>query len=181
MSVGLISIATAVPSLLVGLVIGVFVDRYDRKKIMLASDLLRVRAVLVFLIPILCRYRIGWLYVLSFLPAPAIDKFLRPVHESVLPETAPDEELASTGVDEQTLKNLRSSTPGMASDASQELVPAVTQRLQPLAAEAKSPVSHLEFFSRYGLLQATPARSGVSCPLSMGGDLMDLLCWGQKH
>lgn len=92
MSVGLILIATAVPSLLVGLVAGVFVDRYDRKKIMVASDLLR--AVLVLLIPILYPYGIGWLYVLVIL-ASAIDKFFRPAHESVLPETAPDEELAA--------------------------------------------------------------------------------------
>ena len=37
--------ATAAPSLLVGLVAGVYVDRYDRRKIMIISDLFN--AVLV--------------------------------------------------------------------------------------------------------------------------------------
>ena len=37
-SVGLMLMATAAPSLLVGLFAGVFVDRYDRKKIMIVCD-----------------------------------------------------------------------------------------------------------------------------------------------
>ena len=40
-AVGLTLMVTAVPTLLVGLVAGVFVDRFDRKRILLASDLLR--------------------------------------------------------------------------------------------------------------------------------------------
>src|SRR4030042_5474937 len=51
LSVGLMLMATAAPSLLVGLIAGVFVDRYDRRRIMIIADLLR--AVLVFLIPFL--------------------------------------------------------------------------------------------------------------------------------
>src|SRR5215211_2522133 len=50
LSVGLMLMATAAPSLLVGLFAGVFVDRYDRKKIMITADL--IRAVLVVLIPL---------------------------------------------------------------------------------------------------------------------------------
>lgn len=92
LSVGLIMIATAVPSLVVGLVAGVFVDRYDRKKIMVASDL--IRAGLVVLIPILVPYHIAWLYVLVMLTA-AVGTFFDPAHESVLPEIASDEELAA--------------------------------------------------------------------------------------
>src|SRR5215211_7322427 len=49
LSVGLMLMVTALPTLLVGLAAGVFVDRYDRKRIMVAADL--IRAVLVFLIP----------------------------------------------------------------------------------------------------------------------------------
>ena len=40
-SVGLMLIATAAPSLFVGFFAGVFVDRYDRKKIMIAADISR--------------------------------------------------------------------------------------------------------------------------------------------
>ena len=41
LSVGLMLIATAGPTMLVGLLAGVFVDRHDRRRIMLAADLLR--------------------------------------------------------------------------------------------------------------------------------------------
>src|SRR5574340_1143300 len=51
LSVGLMLMATAAPSLLVGLFAGVFVDRYDRKKIMIAADL--IRGLLVVLVPLL--------------------------------------------------------------------------------------------------------------------------------
>src|SRR5512143_3338573 len=60
LSVGLMLMATAAPSLLVGLVAGVFVDRFDRRRIMIVADLLR--AVLVCLIPLLVPYSVTWLY-----------------------------------------------------------------------------------------------------------------------
>src|SRR5512147_1718024 len=50
LSVGLMLMATAAPSLLVGLFAGVFVDRYDRKKIMIIADI--SRAILIALVPV---------------------------------------------------------------------------------------------------------------------------------
>src|SRR5439155_3824858 len=41
LNVGLTLLVTALPTLFVGLFAGVFVDRFDRKRILLASDLLR--------------------------------------------------------------------------------------------------------------------------------------------
>jgi MFS family permease len=90
--VGLMLIATALPSLFVGLLAGVFVDRYDRKKIMVFADV--ARGVLVLLIPFLVSINIIWLYIIVFLIS-TLDKFFLPAHESVLPELAPDEELAA--------------------------------------------------------------------------------------
>jgi MFS family permease len=92
MSVGLMLMATAAPSLLVGLFAGVLVDRYDRKWIMVGADL--VRAVLVLLIPVLVPLNIIWLYVIVLLTS-AIGQFFDPAHESVLPEVATEQELAS--------------------------------------------------------------------------------------
>ena len=92
MSVGLMLMATAAPSLLVGLFAGVLVDRYDRKWIMITADL--VRAVLVFLIPFLVPHNIIWLYVIVLLTS-AIGQFFDPAHESVLPEVASEHELAA--------------------------------------------------------------------------------------
>jgi len=92
MSVGLMLMATAAPSLLVGLFAGVLVDRFDRKRIMIAADL--TRAVLVFLIPFLVPLSIVWLYVIVMLSS-AIGQFFDPAQESVLPEVATEEELAA--------------------------------------------------------------------------------------
>src|SRR5690348_2334526 len=41
LSVGLMLLATSLPSLCVGLIAGVFVDRLDRKRIMVAAELIR--------------------------------------------------------------------------------------------------------------------------------------------
>jgi MFS family permease len=84
--------ATAAPSIFVGLIAGVFVDRFDRKRIMIAADLLR--AVLVALIPFLIPFGIAWLYIIVMLSS-AVTQFYEPAHESVVPELAPDEELAA--------------------------------------------------------------------------------------
>ena len=92
MSVGLMLMATAAPSLLVGLFAGVLVDRFNRKRIMIAADL--VRAVLVFLIPFLVPFSVIWLYVIVMLTS-AIGQFFDPAQESVLPEVASEEELAA--------------------------------------------------------------------------------------
>ena len=92
MSVGLMLMATAAPSLLVGLFAGVLVDRFDRKRIMITADL--IRAVLVFLIPFLVPHNIIWLYVIVMFTS-AIGQFFDPAQESVLPEVASEEELAA--------------------------------------------------------------------------------------
>src|SRR5512132_3761585 len=49
LNVGLTLMVTAIPTLFVGLFAGVFVDRFDRKYILLASDILR--GILVLMIP----------------------------------------------------------------------------------------------------------------------------------
>lgn len=92
LSVGLMLMATAIPTLFVGLIAGVYVDRYDRRRIMLTADL--IRAALVFLIPFLIQSNIAWLYIIVALSS-AVGQFFDPAYESVLPEVASDEELAA--------------------------------------------------------------------------------------
>ncbi|HSL31385.1 MAG TPA: MFS transporter [Anaerolineales bacterium] len=92
LSVGLMLMATAAPSLLVGLFAGVFVDRYDRKRIMISADVLR--GLLILLVPVLVPLNVIWLYVIVALIS-AVSQFFDPAHESVLPEVATDEELAA--------------------------------------------------------------------------------------
>ena len=90
LNVGLMMMASAAPSLLVGLIAGVFVDRYDRKKIMIIADL--IRAVLILSIPLLLPSGIGWMYILIMLSS-TVGQFFNPAHASVLPEIASEEEL----------------------------------------------------------------------------------------
>jgi MFS family permease len=92
LSVGLMLIATAGPTILIGLFAGVLVDRYDRKRIMLASDLLR--ALLIFFIPFLIPFGLNWLYVIVAITS-GIAQFFDSAHASVLPEVASDDELSS--------------------------------------------------------------------------------------
>ena len=85
LSVGLMLMATAAPSLLVGLFAGVIVDRYDRRKIMIAADILR--GVLILLVPVLVPLSVIWLYILVLLIS-AVSRFFDPAYESILPEVA---------------------------------------------------------------------------------------------
>lgn len=93
LQVGLTLMVTAIPTLFVGLFAGVFVDRFDRKRILLASDLLR--AVIVVLIPFgVETFGLIALYVLLFLAA-VVQQFFDPAWESTLPDIATEDELAS--------------------------------------------------------------------------------------
>jgi MFS transporter, DHA3 family, macrolide efflux protein len=97
LNVGLVLMVTALPTLFVGLFAGVFVDRFNRKRILLASDLLR--GILVLMIPfgfqLLGNDRgMVLMYVLLFLAA-TVRTFFDPAWESVLPEIASEEELTS--------------------------------------------------------------------------------------
>lgn len=90
LSVGLMLAVTSLPSLLFGLVAGVYVDRWDRKKIMVVSSF--VQAGLVALIPLLLPFGIVWLYILVALSS-TVRQFFEPAHDSVLPEVADDKAL----------------------------------------------------------------------------------------
>ncbi len=90
--VGVTLMATAVPSLIVGLLAGVLVDRYDRRSIMLASNL--GQAVIVAAIPFLLGVNVALLFVAILVNA-GVKQFFDPAYESIIPEIASDEELAA--------------------------------------------------------------------------------------
>ncbi|CAN5793376.1 hypothetical protein BH23DEI1_BH23DEI1_16320 [soil metagenome] len=92
LAVGFVLMATAAPSLVLGLFAGVFVDRYDRKTIMIVCDVLR--GLFVLTIPFLISLGIIWIY-LAVAVISAIGTFFGPAHASVLPDIASDEELAA--------------------------------------------------------------------------------------
>jgi CRP-like cAMP-binding protein/Na+/melibiose symporter-like transporter len=92
LDVGLMLIASAAPSLFVGLFAGVFVDRFDRKRIMVIADLLR--ALCVCSVPLLVHQNVGWLYFIVGLNS-ALTQFYEPARESALPEIVSEKSLAA--------------------------------------------------------------------------------------
>ena len=68
LNLGATSATSFLPYLLFGLVIGAWVDRVDRKRLMIATDV--ARALLIAMIPILAdagQLRVGWIYAIAFL------------------------------------------------------------------------------------------------------------------
>ena len=95
LAVGLTLMVTALPSLVVGLLAGVYVDRHDRKRIMIVTCI--VQAVVVSLIAVaigIPSIALPGLYLLLFTNA-GIKQFFDPAHDSLIPEVASDEELAA--------------------------------------------------------------------------------------
>ena len=67
LNLGVATAAEFVPYLLFGLVIGAWVDRVDRKRLMIATDL--ARAAVIAVIPLLAavgQLSVGWVYVVAF-------------------------------------------------------------------------------------------------------------------
>jgi CRP-like cAMP-binding protein/sugar phosphate permease len=95
LAVGLTLMVTAVPSLVVGLLAGVFVDRHDRKKIMIWTCLTQAVAVgLIAVVLGMDAIAIPGLFTLLLVNA-GIRQFFDPAHDSLIPEMASDEELAA--------------------------------------------------------------------------------------
>ena len=99
LAVGLTLMVTAIPSLIVGLLAGVYVDRHDRRRIMIISSLIQGVVVAVLALAVQANWVLG-LYVLLLLNA-GIKQFFDPAYESLIPELATDDELnaaATVGV-----------------------------------------------------------------------------------
>ena len=86
-ALALMAIAEAVPAFSVGLVAGVYVDRWDRRRIMLAADLLRAGIVLAFAF-VQTAALLPLFYVLGFTQA-SIATFFRPARGAMLPHIVP--------------------------------------------------------------------------------------------
>ena len=93
--VGFTLIVTAIPSLIVGLLAGVYVDRHDRKRIMIATCL--IQAVIVGLIAVVVGIEgiaLAGLFTLLLVNA-GVKQFFDPAYDSIIPELASDEELSA--------------------------------------------------------------------------------------
>ena len=90
LDVGLTFLAATLPNLLFGPFAGTFVDRWDQKRVMVASDL--IRAGLVLLIPVAAAHGTFLVYPVVF-TVTTVSIFFRPARSAVIPRIVPTEDL----------------------------------------------------------------------------------------
>ena len=86
--VGLSAIANALPALLLGPIAGVFVDRWDRRRTMIVSDLTRASLVLLCLL-VRSREQVWIFYAVGFLMS-CTSQFFFPARSAILPSLVPE-------------------------------------------------------------------------------------------
>jgi MFS family permease len=87
---GLVFLMAAIPNLFLGPIAGAFVDRWDQKRVMVVSDLLR--ALLVLLIPVVAAIDIVLVYPMALLVT-CVSLFFRPARAAVVPRIVRPEDL----------------------------------------------------------------------------------------
>lgn len=93
MATGLVFLMATIPNLFLGPIAGAFVDRWDQKRVMVASDLLR--ALLVLLVPVVAAIDIVLVYPMALLVT-CVSLFFRPARAAVVPRIVrPDDLLAA--------------------------------------------------------------------------------------
>ncbi len=88
MMVGLSLISGAIPNLLLGPVAGVFVDRWDRRRTMIASDIIRAILVL-FCLLVGSKEQVWIFYLISFLMS-STSQFFYPARGALMPLLVPE-------------------------------------------------------------------------------------------
>lgn len=92
LDLGITFAATAVPNVFLGPLAGVLVDRWDRKRTMIACDV--VRAGLVLLVPLVIEINIVLVYLIAFLVA-TVGLLFRPAKTAVVPAIVEEEHLVT--------------------------------------------------------------------------------------
>jgi MFS family permease len=85
-------LVATLPNLLFSPIAGTFVDRWDRKQVLVVSDILR--AALVLLVPVAVLVDVWLAYPLVFLIT-TVSLFFRPARVAILPQIVPEEDLLS--------------------------------------------------------------------------------------
>jgi len=91
-AVAMVFVAATVPNLVFGPLAGALVDRWDQKRVMVASDLLRAAIVLV--IPVAATADVLLVYPLVF-ALTTVSVFFRPARTAVIPRIVGDDELVA--------------------------------------------------------------------------------------
>lgn len=92
LEVGVTFAMAAVPNIFFGPLAGALVDRWDRRRTMIACDL--VRAGLVLLVPVVVEIHIGLVYLIAFLVA-TVGLLFRPAKNAVIPGIVDEKHLVT--------------------------------------------------------------------------------------
>lgn len=90
MQTGLVFLAATLPNLLLGPIAGTFVDRWDQKRVMIVSDLLRAGMVLT--LPFVVDYNVWAVYPVVFVIT-TVSLFFRPAKAAIVPRIVSREDL----------------------------------------------------------------------------------------
>ena len=90
LATGLVFLAATLPNIVLGPIAGTFVDRWEHKRVMIASDL--IRAVLVIAIPFAAAADVFLVYPLVFVVT-TVSLFFRPAKVALLPRIVNEEDL----------------------------------------------------------------------------------------
>lgn len=90
LATGLVFLAATLPNIVLGPIAGTFVDRWEHKRVLIASDLLR--AALVVAIPYVASVDVLLVYPLVFLVT-AVSLFFRPAKVAILPRIVKEDEV----------------------------------------------------------------------------------------
>jgi MFS family permease len=85
-------LVATIPNLFFSPIAGAYVDRWDKKQVLVVSDILR--AALVLLIPVAVLINVWLAYPLVFLTT-TVSIFFRPARVAILPQLVPEEDLLS--------------------------------------------------------------------------------------
>lgn len=99
-----VMIASTLPRLLFGVLAGVFVDRWDRRLTMLASDLIRP-ALTLAMIPAVLDKNLWLVYALAFALS-AVGTFFNPAKGALIPKMVPADQLLAANSLSQTSQTL---------------------------------------------------------------------------
>jgi DHA3 family macrolide efflux protein-like MFS transporter len=89
-NIALVFVTLGAPSLLFGLFAGALVDRWDRRRVMLVADLVRVP--IVACIPLLAQVDVLWVYAIAFLLT-TVGLFFKPAKDATIPNIVPKDAL----------------------------------------------------------------------------------------
>lgn len=90
MATGIMFIALTIPQLIFSPIAGVFVDRWDRKRVMILSDLLRAAIVLGYFV-VNTAEQVWIIYLLAFMES-SVSQFFRPASLALIPNLVDGEE-----------------------------------------------------------------------------------------